>query len=249
MDGLRRRLPRIYERIITVYRTEASKQEQKKRKNLDKQLNAIKAETEEKRGMLESMENGLYRDEDDYDSEEASSYDSEEDHDERHNRLAKKRAKSNNVSLPAKATDAEESLAAKKKEEKEKSDKLVEAKKEYETKTAARDKLNSSVATMEEKERSESVLFYRMHPHLKIEEPLPGDVDEEGNALAEDPDNPGIEENVDGENQEEALDENGEPISDAVGVNRIEIGLDSDADGDANFDKNLKKKKKGCTIF
>lgn len=32
-------------------------------------------------------------------------------------------------------------------------------------------------------------------------------------------------------------------------VNKVVVGLDSDGDGDAKFDKNLKKKKKGCTIF
>lgn len=32
-------------------------------------------------------------------------------------------------------------------------------------------------------------------------------------------------------------------------VNKVVIGLNSDEDGDAKFDKNLKKKKKGCTIF
>ena len=36
---------------------------------------------------------------------------------------------------------------------------------------------------------------------------------------------------------------------DAVAVNNIEIGLDSDQDGNAHFDANLKKKKKGCIIF
>lgn len=49
MDGLRRRLPRIYERIITVYREESVQQEKKKRKNLDKHLNGIKQGTEDKR--------------------------------------------------------------------------------------------------------------------------------------------------------------------------------------------------------
>lgn len=52
MDGLRRRLPRIYEQIITIYRTESNKHEEKKKKNLDKQLYTIKKEAEKKRDML-----------------------------------------------------------------------------------------------------------------------------------------------------------------------------------------------------
>ena len=42
---------------------------------------------------------------------------------------------------------------------------------------------------------------------------------------------------------------NAENPDGVVGVNRIEIGLDSDADADARFDAELKKKKKGCVIF
>jgi len=36
---------------------------------------------------------------------------------------------------------------------------------------------------------------------------------------------------------------------DIPGVNKVVIGLDSDGEAGEKFDKNLKKKKKGCTIF
>ena len=78
-----------------------------------------------------------------------------------------------------------------------------------------------------------------MYPHLIIEE---NEVtqNEQGNIPLGADGEEGQQENAEGEGEEDP---------DAVGVNRIEIGIDSDADGDDKFDKELNKKKKGCTIF
>ena len=74
----------------------------------------MKRQTEKLKMELESLKDGTYRDEDDYDSADGSDesdYDSEEDEEERMVRLAKKRAKLGvGPSLQLKLKAAEENL-------------------------------------------------------------------------------------------------------------------------------------------
>ena len=78
---------------------------------------------------LQSLKDGTYRDEDDFDSADGSEsdYDSEEDEEERMVRLAKKRAKLGvGPSLQVKLKQAEDNLKKTQEEEKQQKEKLDE---------------------------------------------------------------------------------------------------------------------------
>jgi len=92
------------------------------------------------------LEDGTYRDEDDFDSDEESEdqdYDSEEDEEMRSVRLAKKRAKHGyGPSLLDKLTSAEENLTKTQDEEKQQKEKLDEMQDNHKNLTGERDNLD-----------------------------------------------------------------------------------------------------------
>ena len=105
------------------YRTNAQKQEKRTKQDLDRRLNDVKGQTEKLKQELLSLQNGTYRDADDYSSDDEQNqeeeYDSEEDEEARVVRLAKQRAKFGlGQGLAAKLESAEEGLLKLQEEEK-----------------------------------------------------------------------------------------------------------------------------------
>ena len=165
LGGLRRRLPKIYDQIMSQYRADAKKEEKKKRKDLERKLVSVKSQTEKLRLQLQSLQNGTYRDADDNSTDESEDdYDSEEDEEVRVMRLAKQRAKFGiGESLPAKLYSAEHGLVKLEEEEKyqkERLDEMVEVHVELTEKRVALDKFISELA---EKERTEMAVFGRFN--------------------------------------------------------------------------------------
>jgi len=92
LGGLIRRLPQIYDKIMTDYRVNDKKQEKKKAQADERKLIEMKGRTTKMGTLLQSLKDGTYRDKLDESSDEDHSeeeYDSEEDEDQRAIRLAK----------------------------------------------------------------------------------------------------------------------------------------------------------------